>query len=75
MDSACDEESGRVLDKLTAGTGDGFLLDTWPKLSLRLIVGDRQCGFPNVLKPNTWQHLAVVIDHGKHVVYLDGKKQ
>ncbi len=69
------DESGRILDKLTAGTGDGFLLDAWPKLSLRLIVGGRQCSFDNVLKPGVWQHLAVVINHRKQVVYLDGKKQ
>ncbi len=70
-----DDESGRIIDKLTAGTGDGFLLDTWPKLSLRLLVGDLQCSFSNVLKPGAWQHLAVVINHGKLVVHLDGKKQ
>jgi hypothetical protein len=70
-----ENEDGRIIDKLTAGTGDGFLLDAWPKLSLRLIVGDQQCSFSNVLQPGTWQHLAVVINHGKEVVYLDGKKQ
>jgi hypothetical protein len=69
------DEAGRILDKLTAGTGDGFLLDAWPKLSLRLIVGDRQCSFSNVLKPDVWQHIAVVINHGKQTMYLDGIKQ
>ena len=29
-------ESGRILDKLTPGKRDGFLLDCWPKMSLRL---------------------------------------
>ncbi len=69
-----EDESGRIIDKLTAGTGDGFLVDSWPKLSLRLIVGDRQCSFPNVLKPGVWHHLAVVINHGKQAVYLNGNK-
>ena len=66
-------ESGRVLDKLTAGRGDGFLLDTWPKLSLRLIVGSQQRNFPEVLQPGVWQHVAVVIDRGISRVYLDGQ--
>ena len=57
-----EKESGRVLDKLTAGKNDGFLLDTWPGLSLRLIAGNRQQHFPNVLKPGVWQHVAVVLD-------------
>ncbi len=33
---------GRIVDKLTAGRGDGFLFDTYPGDSLRLIVGDRE---------------------------------
>ena len=41
---------------------------------MRLIVGDRVYGFPKVLKPGIWQHLAVVIDRGMRSVYLDGKK-
>jgi len=68
-----DKESGRILDKLTAGTGDGFLLDTWPNLSLRLIVGGQQTSFPDVLKPGAWQHVAVVIERGGQSIYIDGK--
>jgi len=69
-----ENESGRVLDKLTAGVNDGFLLDAWPKLSLRLIVGgQQQRDFPEVLKPGVWQHVAVVIDRGLPRVYLDGQ--
>jgi len=66
-------ESGRILDKLTGGQRDGFLLDCWPKLSLRLIVGSRQLDFPNVLQPGAWQHVAVVIERGDLLVYLDGR--
>jgi hypothetical protein len=68
-------EAGRVLDKITAGGHDGFLLDTWPKLGLRLIVGDRQCTFEKVLKPAVWQHVAVVIGRGTQRVYLDGARK
>ncbi len=66
-------ESGRVIDKLTPGQRDGFLLDTWPRLSLRLIVGSHQYEFPNVLQPDVWQHVAVVIGRGMPRVYLDGQ--
>jgi hypothetical protein len=66
-------ESGRILDKLTGGRSDGFLLDCWPNLGLRLIVGPRQVDFPNVLQPNVWQHVAAVIDRGNLHVYLDGR--
>jgi hypothetical protein len=68
-----EKESGRVLDKLTAGKNNGFLLDTFPGLSLRLIVGNQQRHFPNVLKPGVWQHVAVVLDRGIPRVWLDGR--
>lgn len=71
--SPAEGESGRVLDKLTAGQNDGFLLDTWPKLSLRLIAGSQQRQFVNVLQPKVWQHVAVVIDRGIPRIYLDGR--
>jgi len=45
-----ENEAGRILDKLTPGVDDGFLLDAWPKLSLRLIVGGQRRDAPNVLK-------------------------
>jgi hypothetical protein len=66
-------ESGRIIDKVTAGTGDGFLFDTFPKLSLRLNVGNQQVVFQNVLKPDIWQHVAVVIESGGLQVYLNGE--
>ena len=68
-----ENEAGRILDKLTPGVNDGFLLDAWPKLSLRLIVGPQQHDFPSVLKPGVWQHVAVVIDRRLLRVYLDGR--
>ena len=68
-----ENEVGRILDKLTPGVDDGFLLDTWPKLSLRLIIGGQRRDAANVLKPGVWQHVAVVIDRGLLRVYLDGR--
>ncbi|MBC7328694.1 LamG domain-containing protein, partial [bacterium] len=64
---------GRILDKITPGGSDGFLLDTYPGKSIRLIVGDRTLSLERALKPGTWHHLAVVIAQDKLQVYLDGK--
>ncbi|MCP4378406.1 MAG: LamG domain-containing protein [bacterium] len=68
-------DKGRIFDKITGGKRDGFLIDCWPSLSLRLIVGSWQKDFPGALKPGVWQHVAVVIAKGKSDVYLDGKKR
>ncbi len=69
-----ENESGRILDKITAGIDDGMLLDAWPKLSLRLIVGSQTRNIAGVLKPGVWQHIALVITRGSSAVYLDGQK-
>ncbi|HPM85168.1 MAG TPA: hypothetical protein PLF81_30910 [Candidatus Anammoximicrobium sp.] len=68
-----EKESGRILDKLTPGKNDGFLFDTWPNLSLRVIAGNQQRNFPGVLKPGVWQHVALVLDRGIPRVFLDGQ--
>ena len=68
-----EKESGRVLDKLTPGKNDGFLLDAWPQQSLRLIAGPQQSDYQNVLKPGVWQHVAVVLSRGLPRVYLNGR--
>jgi hypothetical protein len=67
-------EAGRIFDKLTAGRRDGFLIDCWPDLSLRVIVGPRQDDFPDALQSGAWQHVAVVMGKGRLEVYLNGKK-
>jgi len=70
-----ENETGRILDKVTPGKDDGLLLDCWPKLSLRLIVDTHQDDFSGVLKPGVWQHVAVVIGKRKSDVYLNGEKR
>jgi hypothetical protein len=67
-------EAGRIFDKLTAGQRDGFLIDCWPDLSLRVILGSRQDDFPDVLQPGVWQHVAVVMGKGRLEMYLNGNK-
>ena len=66
-------EAGRILDKITAGKGDGFLIDCWPDLSLRVIVGSQRKDFAGVLQPGVWQHVAVVMGKWDVEVYLNGE--
>ncbi|GAB4153942.1 MAG: hypothetical protein Fur0037_22660 [Planctomycetota bacterium] len=47
---------GRIADRITAGRGDGFLFDTHPGESLRLIVGERKVEARGVL-PCGEEHL------------------
>jgi len=68
-----DDKGGRILDKITPGASDGFLLDTWPGRSLRLIVGERIVARENVLKPGVWHQITAVIAPDKMQVYLDGE--
>ncbi len=69
-------ESGRILDKITAGTADGMLLDAVPGLSLRWIVGRYVLTQLNCLKPGEWQHVAATVDAGTGLrrIYLNGKR-
>ncbi len=65
---------GRIADKLTPGGADGFLFDTFPGDSLRLIVGRTVVSHKSVLKPGLWQHVAAVVDpSGAAKVFLNGK--
>jgi len=70
-----ENEAGRIFDKLTGGQRDGFLIDCWPKLSLRVIVGPHEKVHANLLKAGDWQHVVVTIGKGKSDVYLNGKKR
>ncbi len=68
-----DDKGGRILDKITPGASDGFLLDTWPGRSIRVIVGERVISAEGILKPSAWHHLLVVFAPHKIQVYLDGE--
>jgi hypothetical protein len=65
----------RIFDKMTAGGSDGFIFDTHPGDSLRLIVGDLTVHARGVLKRGEWQHVAATYDAatGIGTIYLDGK--
>jgi hypothetical protein len=68
--------AGRILDKITVGGGDGFLLDNHPGNSLRLIVGSTILQAPGgILKMGQWQHVAGTFDakSGAMQLFLNGK--
>ena len=73
---SADNPGSRILDKTTPGKGDGFLLDTYPGNSLRLIVGGVFYSVPNCLKADQWNHVAVAMDAETNRIemYLDGKR-
>ena len=65
---------GRFLDKSKVGTSDGYLLDTWPDNSLRMITEPCTLGHKACLEPGRWTHVAGTFDAGGQVaLYLDGK--
>jgi hypothetical protein len=69
-------EPGRIFDKLTAGSNDGFLFDTHPGDTLRLIVGNITLSAPaGILTAGKWHHVAATVDvtDGLVCIYLDGK--
>ena len=65
---------GRIIDKSEVGTSNGYLLDTHPGNSLRLIVERGSPGFDARLQPGRWVHVAATADgEGGLAIYLDGK--
>ncbi len=68
-----DDKGGRVLDKITPGGADGFLIDTFPGKSARLIVGNRVLSAEGVLQPGRWHHIVAVISGDRLQLYLDGE--
>jgi len=65
---------GRIMDKSQAGTSNGYLLDTYPGHSLRLIVADGALAYDAKLPTNRWSHVAGVFDArtGEKELYLNG---
>ncbi len=65
----------RLVDKITPGGSDGFLLDTYPGNSLRFICGRAILQQKDALPPERWTHVAAVADSaaGGCRLYVDGK--
>ena len=66
----------RIVDKITPGGADGFLLDTCPGNSVRFICGQSQVNQKDALPAGKWTHVAAVADPkaGGCRIYVDGKR-
>lgn len=64
----------RILDKSRVGTSNGYLLDTHPGNSLRLIVERASLTHDAKLAAGKWTHVAATADpNGTVALYVDGK--
>jgi len=64
----------RIIDKTTVGGSDGYLLDTCPRNSLRMIVERGTLAADARLAPGQWVHVAATADaDGTQAIYVNGK--
>jgi hypothetical protein len=69
------DSGARIIDRLTAGKDDGFLLDTCPGNSLRAITEMGTVAYDAKLVPERWVHVAVTFDkNGELRLFLQGAK-
>jgi hypothetical protein len=71
---------GRILDKITPGGSDGFLIDIIGANQVRTIIGS-ECGGQDKDQPSTiqldqWTHIALVLNQKTRnaTIYINGKK-
>ena len=67
---------GRILDKSKAATANGYLLDTFPGNSLRLIAEPGTLVHKANLRPGKWAHVAATYDAGtgRQCLFVDGRQ-
>jgi hypothetical protein len=65
----------RILDKSRVGTANGYLLDTCPGNSLRLIVERGTLTFDARLPTDAWTHAAATVDAtGRLALFVNGRR-
>ncbi len=66
---------GRLIDKSKAGTSNGYLLDTYPGRSLRLIVQAGTLTYDAILPTDRWTHVAATCDTvaGRAQLWVNGR--
>ena len=68
-------DGGRIVDRSIMGTYTGFLLDTYPSNSLRLLTANGMLSAPNVLTPGEPVRVTAVYSASKRIakLYKNGK--
>ncbi len=71
-----DQPGVRLIDKSEAGSQSGYMLDTFPGNSLRLLLAEGMLTAKDVLKPGEWTHVAGVfsVPRGIYKLYVNGKE-
>lgn len=66
---------GRIIDKSKAGTQNGYLLDTYPGSSLRMITAYAVLTYDAKLPTDRWTHVVGVFDarKGEQCLYVNGE--
>ncbi len=69
------EGGARIVDRTRIGTLDGYMLDTYPGNSLRLLTSNGMLSAPNVLTPCIPVRVTAVYSSSKHIakLYKNGK--
>ncbi len=73
---AMEQGGGRILDKTIPGTQRGYMLDTHPGNSLRLLNAKGMCSFKAQLPGDRWTHVAGVYSASKRIMklYVGGRE-
>lgn len=67
---------GRILDKSAPGTQEGYMLDTYPGNSLRLLNRKGMCTFDAQLPADRWSHVVGVYSAARKIMklYVNGQE-
>ena len=69
------DRGGRIIDKVTSGGDDGYLLDTFPGNSLRFITPWGVVSHDAKLEPDQWCHVAATFDKAAGLrLYVNGQE-
>lgn len=67
--------NGRIIDKCPVGGATGYMLDTYPGNTLRLISDLGTLSSDAKLKPGEWVHIAATLgENGSAALYLNGQQ-